>query len=119
MYGYKRSDRVGSLIKEEVSDIILNEIKDPRVDKLCTTVMEVEISNDLRNANIKISVRGNEEKTQKVMQGLESAKGYIRREIGRRIRLRNTPEIRFVLDHSIDYIMEVDELLREVEEDIE
>lgn len=118
MHSYKRADRVSSLIKEEISDIILNEVNDPRIDKLCTTVMGVEISDDLRNANIKISVRGDEEKSQKVMKGLESAKGYIRREIGNRINLRIVPEIRFELDHSIDYIIEVNELLREVEEDL-
>lgn len=115
MQSYKRSDRVSSLLKEEVSDIILNELKDPRIDGLRTTVMDAEISDNLRNATIKISVRGDEEKSKRVMQGLESAKGYIRREIGQRIRLRITPEIRFVLDHSIDYIMQVDKLLRQVE----
>lgn len=119
MHSYKRADRVGPLLRKEISDIILNEISDPRVDKLCTTVTQVELSDNLKNANIKISVRGDEKKSKQIMQGLESAKGYIRRQIGKRIQLRNTPQIRFVLDHSIDYIIEIDELLREVSEDIQ
>lgn len=115
MHGYRRADRVAALIKREISDIIHTEIKDPRVDKLYTTVTQVEVSKDLSYATVKISVMGNEEKSKKVMQGLESAKGYIRTEIGKRVRLRHTPEIRFLLDHSIDHIIKVDELLREIE----
>jgi len=115
---HNRADRVGALMRKEISDIIFNEIKDPRVDKLCTTVTHVEVSKDLRHSTVKISVRGGEEKSIEVMEGLENAKGFIRQEISKRIRLRYTPEIRLVLDHSIDYIMEIDELLREVSDDI-
>jgi len=112
MLGYKRTDRISALMQREISDILQNEIKDPRVG-FCT-VMNVEVSADLRHAKVHVSIMGDEAKCQSSMAGLENAAGFIRREIGQRLSLRYTPEIRFIRDKSVDYILTVDKLLKEI-----
>lgn len=109
-----RVQRVGEQIKKEMSDIIQNELKDPRIGFV--TVTSVEASGDLQHAKIFISVLGPEEQRQETLQALEKAKGFIRSEIGRRIRLRLTPEISFHLDTSIDYSEKIMEKLREIKD---
>lgn len=112
MLEYRRADRVSVLIQQEISDILQHQIKDPRVG-FCT-VTHVDVSDDLKHARIRVSIMGDDEQCQISMAGLESATGFIRREIGRRMSLRHTPEIRFVLDKSVDHILTIDKLLREI-----
>ncbi|GIM47843.1 ribosome-binding factor A [Collibacillus ludicampi] len=108
-----RVNRVGEQIKKEISDIIQNELKDPRIGFV--TVTSVEASGDLQHARIFISVMGSEEQRRETLQALERAKGFIRSEIGKRIRLRLTPELSFHLDTSIDYSEKIMEKLREIQ----
>ncbi len=110
----RRVEKLNKLIKEEVSDIIQKEIKDPRIGFV--TVMRVEVSVDLRQAKVYISVYGGKKDKEKSMKGLESAKGYIQGEIGRRVRLRYTPEISFKLDESLEKGFRVLEIMKQMED---
>lgn len=107
-----RANRVGEQIKKEISEIILRELKDPRISFI--TVTDVEVTGDLQQAKIFISIMGSEEEKEATLAGLSKALGFIRSEIGKRIRLRKTPEISFHLDESIEYGNRIDQLLAEI-----
>ncbi|GGE65220.1 30S ribosome-binding factor RbfA [Priestia taiwanensis] len=107
-----RSNRVGEQMKKELGEIISRKIKDPRIGFV--TVTDVEVSGDLQIAKVFISVLGDEEQRQNTLKGLSKAKGFIRSEIGQRIRLRKTPEILFEFDESIDYGNRIDTLLHQL-----
>lgn len=97
----QRSDRVGDEIQRIVADIIHNVIKDPRLPPM-VTVTEVRASRDLSHAHIYISVMGDDQAKKDCAAALRSASGFIRREIGSRIRLRIAPELHFIVDDSIE-----------------
>ncbi len=108
----ERVQRIREAIKEEVSDIIQHKLKDPRIGM--TSVTRAEVSDDLRHARIFVSCLGGAEQLAATMAGLESARGVIRGELGRRLRLRFTPEITFVADHSLEHAQRVAEILARV-----
>ncbi|WHY68717.1 30S ribosome-binding factor RbfA [Neobacillus sp. SuZ13] len=110
-----RANRVGEQMKKELGDIIGRKIKDPRIGFV--TVTDVEVSGDLQQAKVYISVLGDEEQRENTLKGLAKAKGFIRTEIGHRIRLRKTPEIIFEWDESIDYGNRIDTLLHQLHKD--
>ena len=95
--------------------MLLTDLKDPRIGFV--TVTDVEMTGDLRSAKIFISVMGGEDKVKSSLEGLQSALGFIRREIGQRIKIRFTPEISFALDTSLDYGDHIQKLLLKVEGD--
>lgn len=97
-----KNTRINSEVQRELSRIIREEIKDPRIHFM-TSVTDVQVAPDLKTCKAYISVMGNEEEQQATLAGLKSAVGYIRRELARQINLRNTPEITFILDDSIAY----------------
>ncbi|MGM7720412.1 30S ribosome-binding factor RbfA [uncultured Metabacillus sp.] len=107
-----RANRVGEQMKKELGDIIGRKIKDPRIGFV--TVTDVNVSGDLQIAKVYISVLGDEEQRQNTLKGLAKAKGFIRSEIGQRIRLRKTPEIQFEFDESIDYGNRIETLIHEL-----
>lgn len=96
-----RPNRVGEQMKKELGEIISRKIKDPRIGFV--TVTDVQVTGDLQQATVYISVLGDQEQRENTLNGLAKAKGFIRSEIGQRIRLRKTPEITFEFDESIDY----------------
>jgi ribosome-binding factor A len=98
----ERIYRISEEIKREISNIIQNDLKDPRLPEF-VSVLSVDTTRDLRYAKVYVSVYGNEEEKKKAMEGLKNAAGFIRREIGQRIKLRYTPELLFELDNSIEY----------------
>ena len=102
-------------MKKELGDIIGRKIKDPRIGFV--TVTDVEVTGDLQQAKVYISVLGDEEQRENTLKGLAKAKGFIRTEIGHRIRLRKTPEIIFEWDESIDYGNRIDTLLHQLHKD--
>ncbi|MGG0718789.1 30S ribosome-binding factor RbfA [Robertmurraya massiliosenegalensis] len=104
-----RSNRVGEQMKKELGEIIGRKIKDPRIGFV--TVTDVQVTGDLQQAKVFISVLGDDEQKENTLKGLAKAKGFIRSEIGQRIRLRKTPEILFEFDESIDYGNRIDSLL--------
>lgn len=107
-----RANRVGEQMKKELSDIIGRKIKDPRIGFV--TVTDVQVTGDLQQAKVFISVLGDDEQRENTLKGLAKAKGFIRSEIGHRIRLRKTPEIIFEFDESIDYGNRIESLLHQL-----
>ena len=105
-----RIDKINEEVRRELANII-RELKDTRIPMM-TSVVAVEVTNDLRYAKAYISVMGDEETQKKAMEGLKSAAGFVRREIGKRIDLRYTPELIFELDHSIEHGAHIEELLK-------
>lgn len=108
-----RVSRVGEQVKKELSQIIQQEIKDPRIGFV--TVTAVEMSGDLQIAKVYISVFGKAEEKQQTLSALEKAKGYIRSEIGRRIHLRHVPELVFTIDESLEHSEHITRLLNNVD----
>lgn len=108
-----RVERVAEAIRSEVADILAREIKDPRLG--FATVTDVEVSDDLRHVKVFVSVMGDRAQVDETMAALESATGFVRSEIGRRVRLRHTPEITFRYDTSIKRGARVFELLKEIQ----
>jgi len=107
-----RPNRVGEQMKKELGEIISRKIKDPRIGFV--TVTDVNVTGDLQQATVYISVLGDQEQRENTLKGLAKAKGFIRSEIGQRIRLRKTPEINFEFDESIDYGNRIDTLLNQI-----
>lgn len=107
-----RANRVAEQMKKELGDIIERRLKDPRIGFV--TVTDVEVTGDLQQAKIYLTVLGDEEKREQTLKGLEKAKGFIRSEIGNRIRLRKTPELEFRWDHSFEHGARIDELLHDL-----
>ncbi len=108
----KRSEKVADLIRKEISQMLLRSIKDPRIGFV--TITRVNVSEDCRFAKIYFSVAGTLEERERSIKGLESAKGYVRRELGRRIQLRYTPDIVFQFDPSIEYAIHMEELIQSI-----
>ena len=108
-----KNTRVNTEVQRELSNIIRGGIKDPRVAPW-TSVVAVEVAPDLKTCKAYISVLGDEKAQADTLEGLQSAEGYIRRQLAKRINLRNTPEIRFILDESIEYGVTMSKLIDEV-----
>jgi ribosome-binding factor A len=109
-----RKERVAQLIKTEVSEMILKELKDPRIGFVSVT--DVDVSGDLRYATVYFSVLGDEEAVKSTIAALKHATGYVRREIGNRLRLRYAPEIRFKYDEVFQRAWHLEEVIRELHE---
>lgn len=107
--------RVNSEVLREMSLIIRDDLKDPRIHPM-TSVMAVEVTPDLKFAKIFVSVMGDDEAKEKTMQGLKKSASFARHQLASRMNLRNTPELTFVLDHSIEYGVtmskKIDEVMR-------
>lgn len=110
-----RPEKVREFIKEQVGDIIQHAVKDPRIGFVSVT--DVEVSVDLRHAKVFVSVLGDAQAKADTMAGLESAQGFVRGELGRRLQMRFTPEILFRLDESIERGTRIVTLIREVAKD--
>jgi ribosome-binding factor A len=109
-----RMKRVNEACKEALGEILQKEIKDPRVGFV--TVTKVEVSPDLKQAKVGISVLGDQEEVEQTLEGLEKARGFLRRELGKRVRLRYTPEIKIHLDHGAESSERIQGLLHDLEE---
>ena len=108
-----KNTRVNAEVQHELANLIREGIKDPRIHPM-TSVTAVEVAPDLKTCRAYISVMGNEEAKKNTIAGLKSAEGYIRRQLAKNINLRNTPEIRFILDESIEYGVAMSKLIDEV-----
>ncbi len=105
-------DRLGEALREEISEIIEGELGDPRIG--LATVSEVQLAPDGRSAHVLVNVSGDDAEAAETMQGLEAAKGYVRREVASRLRLRHPPELYFRLDRSQQYETRINDLLQRV-----
>ena len=112
----RRAARVAERIREEASQIILYELQDPRIRFV--TITKVDISGDLRYATIYVSVLGDEGRRRTALRGLESARGLIQTRLGRSLRLRDTPTLRFEFDPSVEKSIEISRLLDQVAEEL-
>lgn len=115
-----KNTRVNGEVQKVLSEVIRGEIKDPRIHPM-TSIVTVEVAPDLKTCKAFISVLGDEEAQQNTIKGLQSASGYIRRQLARELNLRNTPEINFILDQSIEYGVtmsrRIDELSKTINRD--
>lgn len=116
MMSENRVRRVAEQVKKDVSQIIGSEMKDPRLAGI-TSVTDVQLSRDLRYASIYVSIFGSDLEKQETLQTLIKATGFIRTEIGKRIRLRYTPDINFYLDNSIEYGAHIERVIKSLKED--
>jgi ribosome-binding factor A len=107
-----RLNRIGEEIKKELSVLLQREMKDPRIGFV--TVTSVEVTSDLQLAKVYVSIFGDEEQRKASLEGLTKAKGFLRSEIGRRIKLRHVPDFVFKLDQSIDYGNKIEAILRQI-----
>jgi len=112
-----KNTRINMEVQRELSQIIRSEIKDPRIHPL-TSVVAVEVTPDLKYCKAYISVLGDEEAGKATIEGLRSAASFVRRELAHRVNLRNTPEIKFILDQSIEYGVNMSKLIDEVTKDL-
>ncbi|HAQ51770.1 MAG TPA: 30S ribosome-binding factor RbfA [Lachnospiraceae bacterium] len=108
-----KNTRINEEVMRELSNIIRGEVKDPRVNPM-TSVVAVEVAPDLKTAKAYISVLGDEESQAKTLEGLKSSAGFIRHKLAENVNLRNTPEIKFVMDQSIEYGVRMSHLIDEV-----
>jgi ribosome-binding factor A len=108
-----RLDRISEEIRKEVSSIIRNNVKDPRISDMAT-IVKVVTSSDLSTAKLYVSVLGSDEERESSMLGLKNAAGYIRKELGKRLDIRHIPDLVFILDKSIDYSIEIAKKLEEI-----
>ena len=112
----RRVSRVAELIRREVSQMLLNGIKDDRVGTGMVSVTDVDVSGDLQHAKIYVSIYGTDDAREETMAGLKSATGYVRSELGSRVRLRRTPEVIFLEDRSIEGGNKVLSLLNKIKD---
>lgn len=108
-----KNTRINEEVHHALSNIIRGEIKDPRIHPM-TSVVSVEVAPDLKTCKAYISVLGDEQAQKDTLAGLRSAEGYIRRTLAKTVNLRNTPEIRFIMDQSIEYGVKMSKLIDEV-----
>lgn len=112
----KRINRISEEVKKVLSELLYNGLKDPRVTSM-TTVTEVKVTRDLSFANVYVSVLGDKKEKEDCLKGLQSAKGFIRSEIGKRIDLRHVPEPIFHLDETLEHAGHISDLLEQVKKE--
>ena len=110
-----RQQRVGDLLRAEISEIVRIKMRDPRIGFL--TVTGVEVSRDLRHASVFVSVLGAENEGSTALGILNKASGFVRSELGGRVELKHTPELRFKIDKSLDRSMRISEVLRQIQDE--
>jgi len=112
---YKRSDRVSDLIQEIISEMLLKDLNDPRLESV--TITDVELTGDLKLATVFFSARGNLSQEEASLHGLASAAGYIKKRLGKELRLRYIPDLLFKVDQSFDYGSKIDRLLQTIKDE--
>jgi len=112
---YKRSTRVAELLREVISEIITTQLKDPAVGRI--TITRVKLSDDLKNARVFFSMLGGASQRQHAIEGLRRAARFIRAETAHKINLRHAPELQFVYDDTLDYVENIENLLKKIHKD--
>lgn len=108
-----KNTRINGEVKKELSNLISREIKDPRIHPM-TSVVDVEVAPDLKTAKVYISVMGDENTKNETYRGLKSAASFMRSQLAKNLNLRNTPELIFIIDNSIEYGINISKLIDEV-----
>jgi ribosome-binding factor A len=112
-----KNTRINGEVQKELSTLINREIKDPRINPM-TSVVSVEVAPDLKTARVYISVLGDDESKKSTLLGLKSAASYMRGQLAKSLNLRNTPELTFILDNSIEYGVNMSKLINEVNKNL-
>ncbi len=114
---YKRADRVSDLVREVIGEMLRRDLNDPRLESV--TITAVEMTDDLKLATVFFSAMGNPSREEESLRGLQSATGYMKKRLGRELRLRYIPDLLFKVDHSFDYGSKIDRLIRTINEEKE
>ncbi|MFQ5822754.1 MAG: 30S ribosome-binding factor RbfA [bacterium] len=117
MKEFKRSRRVAELLREEISQIITQELKDPLIG--ITTVTAIKLTDDLKSARVYVSILGDAETKEKGLRGLERAKSWIRSELGHRMDLKYIPIIKFCYDETVDYAQNIESIIKKIHQEDE
>lgn len=112
---YKRADRVGDLIQEIIGEMLYRDLNDPRL--AAVTIIEVEVTDDLKLATVFFSAMGNPAQEEASLHGLQSAAGYIKKRLGKELKMRYIPDLLFRVDHSFEYGSKIDRLIRTIKEE--
>jgi ribosome-binding factor A len=112
---YKRSDRVGDMIRQVVGEMLLRDLSDPRLSSV--TLTGVKVTEDLKQATVFFSAMGEQSREEAALHGLQSAAGYIKKRLGRELRLRFIPDLLFKVDRSFDYGNRIDRLIQAIKEE--
>ena len=112
----RRTSRLNEEIRKIISTIIQNELKDPRIPMI-TSITHVDVTKDLKYAKVYVSVYGDDEQKSKCIEGLKSAAGFIRKEIGSKIKIRYVPELVFEIDNSIEHGLHISQILEEIKKE--
>ncbi len=112
---YSRTERLGQLLKEEISRLLYREVKDTRIGNV--TITDVEVTPDLMQATVYVQVAGGDERKHEALEGLASAAGFMRGRLGRELRIRRSPELHFVIDRTQERAARITELLAQVSEE--
>ncbi|MCF8720236.1 30S ribosome-binding factor RbfA [Nitrospina gracilis] len=115
MFRYKRSERVQELLLEELSKMVQHELKDPRIGFV--TLTRIALSDNLKHAKVFVSILGTDQVREEGLKGLNSAKGFLRSQLGKRLYLKAIPELDFKLDTSGDQVDRITQLLRQIHKD--
>lgn len=115
MQPFKRTDRLNHQFKEELSRLLLREVKDPRIG-FCT-ITRVAITNDLSLAKVYVSVLGDAQQKKDSMKGLKKSAGFMRHQLGQILTLRNIPELRFILDENAEHAQRISELIHQIHDE--
>jgi len=113
----KRADRVGDLIHEVLSEMLIRNLADPRLESV--TITGVTVSPDLRLATVHFSAMGNPQREEGALHGLQSAAGYMKKKLGKELHLRYTPDLLFRVDHSFEYGSKIDRLIQSIHQEKE
>ncbi len=111
-----RIDKITQTVKKELSDIIQNKLKDPRIPNL-VSVVSVNVTGDMREATCYVSVFGTQEEKDKCMEALTAAQGFIRKELGTRLNIRYTPKVTFRIDDSMEHGAHMNELFKKIHQE--
>lgn len=112
--GYSRATRVADLLKEEISEMLCKEVKDPHIGFI--TITDVEVSKDLKHAQVFYTILGNEQQAEESADALSRVTSFIKKQLGKRLRMRYIPEIAFKYDHSLEYGTKIDHILASLKE---
>jgi len=112
--GYSRATRVADLLKEEISEMLCKEVKDPHIGFI--TITDVEVSKDLKHAQVFYTILGDEQQAEESADALSRVSSFIKKQLGKRLRLRYIPEIAFKYDHSLAYGTKIDHILNSLKE---
>ena len=108
-----RMARINEEVRRELSEILRNEVKDPRIDAPLLSVLKADTTRDLKYCKVYISILGDPKMREETAQALKQASGFIRRELATRLNLRNTPELKFIMDDSIEYSIHIAKMLKD------